>query len=50
MADVAADATKAAEPVAPAVPTAAELLGEDPNAKKIVNKIVKTPKMMIYLR
>jgi len=31
-----ADATKPAEPVVPAAPTAAELLGEDPNAKKIV--------------
>jgi small subunit ribosomal protein S11 len=30
------DPTKAAEPVVPAAPTAAELLGEDPNAKKIV--------------
>ena len=32
----AAEAAKAAEPVVPAAPTAAELLGEDPNAKKIV--------------
>ena len=32
----AADAPVAAEPVAPIVPTAADLLGEDPNAKKIV--------------
>ena len=30
------DATKPVEPVIPAAPTAAELLGEDPNAKKIV--------------
>jgi len=33
---VAADAAKPVEPVIPAAPTAAELLGEDPNAKKIV--------------
>jgi small subunit ribosomal protein S11 len=32
----AVDAPLAAEPVAPIVPTAADLLGEDPNAKKIV--------------
>ncbi len=32
----AAGAAKAAEAVVPAAPTAAELLGEDPNAKKIV--------------
>ena len=32
----AADAAKAAEAAVPAAPTAAELLGEDPNAKKIV--------------
>ena len=32
----AADASKPVEPVVPAAPTAAELLGEDPNAKKIV--------------
>ena len=32
----AADAAKPVEPVVPAAPTAAELLGEDPNAKKIV--------------
>jgi small subunit ribosomal protein S11 len=32
----AAEAPKAVEAVAPAVPTAAELLGEDPNAKKVV--------------
>jgi small subunit ribosomal protein S11 len=31
-----ADATKPVEPVVPAAPTAAELLGEDPNAKKVV--------------
>ena len=31
-----ADAAKPAEAVVPAAPTAAELLGEDPNAKKIV--------------
>jgi len=31
-----ADPTKAAEPVVTVAPTAAELLGEDPNAKKIV--------------
>jgi small subunit ribosomal protein S11 len=31
-----ADPAKAAEPVATVAPTAAELLGEDPNAKKIV--------------
>jgi small subunit ribosomal protein S11 len=31
-----ADAAKPAEPVVPAAPTAAELLGDDPNAKKIV--------------
>src|SRR6185503_14983007 len=31
-----AEAAPAAEPVAIAAPTAAELLGEDPNAKKIV--------------
>jgi small subunit ribosomal protein S11 len=31
-----ADATKPVEPVIPVAPTAAELLGEDPNAKKIV--------------
>ncbi len=31
-----ADPTKAAEPVVVAAPTAAELLGEDPNAKKVV--------------
>ena len=31
-----ADAAAPAEPVAPVVPTAADLLGEDPNAKKIV--------------
>ena len=31
-----AEAGKPAEPVVPAAPTAAELLGEDPNAKKIV--------------
>jgi len=31
-----ADPTKPVEPVIPAAPTAAELLGEDPNAKKIV--------------
>lgn len=35
-ADAAVDAAKPAEPVVAAVPTAAELLGEDPNAKKIV--------------
>jgi small subunit ribosomal protein S11 len=34
--DAAADAAKPVEPVVPAAPTAAELLGEDPNAKKIV--------------
>jgi len=32
----AADAAKPAEAAAPVVPTAADLLGEDPNAKKIV--------------
>jgi small subunit ribosomal protein S11 len=32
----AADAAKPAEVVVPAAPTAAELLGEDPNAKKVV--------------
>ena len=32
----AGEAPKAVEPVVPAAPTAAELLGEDPNAKKIV--------------
>jgi small subunit ribosomal protein S11 len=32
----AAEAGKPVEPVLPAAPTAAELLGEDPNAKKIV--------------
>jgi small subunit ribosomal protein S11 len=32
----AADAAKAVEAAVPAAPTAAELLGEDPNAKKIV--------------
>jgi small subunit ribosomal protein S11 len=32
----AAEAGKPAEPAVPAAPTAAELLGEDPNAKKIV--------------
>ncbi len=32
----AVDPTKAVEAVVPAAPTAAELLGEDPNAKKIV--------------
>ena len=32
----AAEAGKPVEPVVPAAPTAAELLGEDPNAKKIV--------------
>jgi small subunit ribosomal protein S11 len=32
----AAEAPVVAEPVAPIVPTAADLLGEDPNAKKIV--------------
>ena len=31
-----ADPTKPVEPVVPAAPTAAELLGEDPNAKKII--------------
>ncbi len=31
-----ADATKPAEPIVPVAPTAAELLGEDANAKKIV--------------
>jgi len=35
-APAAGDAAKAVEPVVPAAPTAAELLGEDPNAKKIV--------------
>ena len=35
-APVAADAAKLAEAAVPAAPTAAELLGEDPNAKKIV--------------
>jgi len=35
-ADANADAAKPAEPVVPAAPTAAELLGDDPNAKKIV--------------
>jgi len=32
----AAEAAAPAEPVAPVVPTAADLLGEDPNAKKVV--------------
>ncbi len=32
----AADAAAPVEPVAPIVPTAADLLGEDPNAKKVV--------------
>jgi small subunit ribosomal protein S11 len=32
----AAEAVAPAEPVAPVVPTAADLLGEDPNAKKVV--------------
>jgi small subunit ribosomal protein S11 len=32
----AAEAVAPVEPVAPVVPTAAELLGEDPNAKKVV--------------
>jgi len=32
----AAEAAKPAEPAVPAAPTAAELLGEDPNAKKII--------------
>jgi len=32
----AAEAAPAVEPIIPAAPTAAELLGEDPNAKKIV--------------
>jgi small subunit ribosomal protein S11 len=35
-ADAAAEAPKAVEAAVPAAPTAAELLGEDPNAKKIV--------------
>lgn len=35
-AEGAADAAKAAVPVAASAPTAAELLGEDPNAKKII--------------
>ena len=35
-ADANADAAKPAEPVVQAAPTAAELLGDDPNAKKIV--------------
>src|SRR5690242_4697946 len=35
-AEAAVDAAKPAEAVVPAVPTAAELLGEDPNAKKII--------------
>jgi small subunit ribosomal protein S11 len=35
-APAAADAAKPAEAAVPAVPTAADLLGEDPNAKKIV--------------
>jgi small subunit ribosomal protein S11 len=32
----AAEAVPAAEPAAPVVPTAADLLGEDPNAKKVI--------------
>ncbi len=35
-APAAADIAKVAEPAIPAAPTAAELLGEDPNAKKVV--------------
>jgi small subunit ribosomal protein S11 len=35
-AEAAAEVSKAVEPVVPAAPTAAELLGEDPNAKKVV--------------